>query len=366
MAEIEPVLYAALDAAGAVLMRHYGAVDRVDEKGALDLVTQADRESEAAIKALLRGHFPDHAIVAEESGAEGEGRVRWVVDPLDGTTNFAHSFPVFAVSIAVECDGRTVAAGVENPFSRERFLAFEGRGATLNGRRIRPSTEGALARALVASGFPYDRRERIDHYLAYWKAFLCRCHGVVRLGSAALDLCSVACGRLDAFWEEGLKPWDTAAGALIVAEAGGRVSGYGGGPYRPGDPSVLASNGLVHDACVALLAEVAAGEGRLTPRAGARAPPERAPRSRAAAAACAGRRRRRRAACVPRTRPRRGRRRARCGSRSARSPAPARPPRCRPRARRRSAPRAGSAASRRPRAGAAPPPPRRRTRRPAP
>ena len=259
MAEIEHVLYAALDAAGAVLMCHYGAVERFDEKSAIDLVTQADRESEAAIKALIRGHFPDHAIVAEESGAEGAGRVRWVVDPLDGTTNFAHSFPVFAVSIAVECDGRTVAAGVENPFARERFVAFEGRGATLNGRRIRPSAAPALERSLVASGFPYDRRERADHYLAHWKAFLGRCHGVLRLGSAALALCSVACGRLDAFWEERLQPWDTAAGALIVAEAGGRVSTYAGGPFRPGDPTVLASNGLVHDECVALLGEIAAG-----------------------------------------------------------------------------------------------------------
>jgi myo-inositol-1(or 4)-monophosphatase len=240
-------------------MCHYGAVDRVDEKGALDLVTQADRESEAAIKAIVRAHFPDHAIMAEESGAEGQGSVRWIIDPLDGTTNFAHSFPVFSVSIAIEHDGRTVAAGVENPYSRERFLAFEGLGATLNGRRIRPSTEASLERSLVASGFPYDRRERIDHYLAYWKAFLGRCHGVLRLGSAALDLCSVACGRLEAFWEERLKAWDTAAGALIVAEAGGRVSSYEGGVFRPGDPNVLASNGLVHDECVALLAEVAAG-----------------------------------------------------------------------------------------------------------
>ncbi len=257
MAEIESVLEAALDAAGAVLMCHYGAVDRIDEKGAIDLVTQADRESEAAVKALIRAHFPDHAIVAEESGAEGEGRFRWVIDPLDGTTNFAHSFPVFAVSIALECDGRAVAAGVENPFSRERFLAFEGQGATLNGRRIRPSGQGDLGRSLVASGFPYDRRERADHYLAYWKAFLDRCHGVLRLGSAALDLCSVACGRLDAFFEERLQPWDTAAGALIVAEAGGRVSAYDAGPFAPGGPNVLASNGLVHDACVGLLAEVA-------------------------------------------------------------------------------------------------------------
>ncbi|HEU4533495.1 MAG TPA: inositol monophosphatase family protein [Polyangiaceae bacterium] len=260
MAEIEAVLKATLDAAGAVLMRHYGAVDRVDEKGAIDLVTQADRESEAAVKALIREHFPDHAIVAEESGAEGAGSVRWIIDPLDGTTNFAHSFPVFAVSIAVEVDGRAVAAGVENPFARERFLAFAGRGATLNGRGIRPSAAGSLARSLVASGFPYDRRERPDHYLAYWKAFLNQCHGVLRLGSAALDLCSVACGRLDAFWEERLQPWDTAAGALIVAEAGGRVTSYEGGSFRPGGPSVLASNGLVHDECVALLGEVARAE----------------------------------------------------------------------------------------------------------
>ncbi|MCU0682066.1 MAG: inositol monophosphatase [Polyangiaceae bacterium] len=262
MSEIEAVLRAALDTAGAVLMRHYGAVDRVDEKGAIDLVTQADRESEAAIKALIREHFPDHAIVAEESGAEGAGRVRWVVDPLDGTTNFAHSFPVFSVSIAVEVDGRAVAAGVLNPFAKERFLAFEGQGATLNGRRIRPSIARPLARSLVASGFPYDRRERADHYLAYWKAFLDRCHGVLRLGSAALDLCSVACGRLDAFWEERLQAWDTAAGAFIVTEAGGRVSTYEGGRFVPGGPNVLASNGLVHDECVALLGEVAAAERR--------------------------------------------------------------------------------------------------------
>lgn len=257
--ELMEVLNRALDEGGAALMKHYGALERVEEKdSSINLVTAADREAEERIKAVIRAAFPSHEILAEESGADVSGKesgIRWIVDPLDGTTNFAHSFPLFAVSIAVEQDGEIVAAGVENPFYRERFLAGKGSGATLNGQPIHVSGAKSVSQSLMVTGFPYDRRERPDHYLAAWKEFLLRAHGVLRLGSAALDLCFVAAGRLDGFWEEKLNPWDTAAGWLILEEAGGRVTSHAGEPYSPYGPTILASNGAIHAECVQILSE---------------------------------------------------------------------------------------------------------------
>jgi myo-inositol-1(or 4)-monophosphatase len=256
MSELMDVIESALDAAGPILMRHYGALERIEKKGSIDLVTVADRESEAAIKQIVGARFPSHEVLAEESGAEYAGKeagYRWVIDPLDGTTNFAHSFPVFSISIAVEHQGQVVAAGVENPYYRERFLAERGSGACLNRQPIRVSSTSALSESLLVSGFPYDRRQNIDRYLAFWREFTMRVHGILRLGSAAMDLCSVACGRLDGFWEEKLHPWDTAAGWLIVEEAGGRVTDFRGGSFSPYGKEILATNTRIHDECLEVL-----------------------------------------------------------------------------------------------------------------
>lgn len=255
--ELMNVLNQALDEAAAVLMKHYGALEQVEEKtSSINLVTVADRESEERIKAVITSAFPSHEILAEESGADYSGKesgYRWIIDPLDGTTNFAHSFPLFSISIAVEHGGDIVAAGVDCPFYQERFLAEKGRGATLNGRPIHVSKASSLSQSLMVTGFPYDRRERPDHYLAAWKKFLLEAHGVLRLGSAALDLCFVATGRLDGFWEEKLSPWDMAAGWLIVEEAGGCVTDHAGGPFSPYGASLLATNGAIHKECVQML-----------------------------------------------------------------------------------------------------------------
>lgn len=262
--ELMTVINRALDEAGAVLMKHYGTLERIEKKNSsINLVTVADREGEERIKAVIAEAFPFHEILAEESGADYTGKLsgwRWIVDPLDGTTNFAHSFPLFSISIAVEHAGEVVAAGVDCPFYRERFLAQKGEGATLNGRPIRVSRTASVSESLLVTGFPYDRRERVDHYLAAWRHVLMRAHGILRLGSAALDLCFVAAGRIDGFWEEKLSPWDMAAGWLILEEAGGRVTDHAGGPFSPYGQSILATNGAIHDECVRLLADAWRGE----------------------------------------------------------------------------------------------------------
>lgn len=263
MKDIITVLETALDAAGDILMHHYGSLERVENKSEVDLVTVADRESEARIKQIIRDAFPDHGILAEESGEDYSGRrqdYRWIVDPLDGTTNFAHSFPLFSVSIGVECAGTLVAGGVLSPFYREKFLAERKCGATLNGRQIHVSKAHNLSNSLLVSGFPYDRRERMDYYLQYWKDLMQHVHGILRLGSAALDLCAVAAGRLDGFWEEKLHAWDTAAGTLIVEEAGGQVTDFKGAPYSPCDKQILATNGLIHSECLQVILPLTGGD----------------------------------------------------------------------------------------------------------
>jgi myo-inositol-1(or 4)-monophosphatase len=223
-------------------------------KGAVDLVTDADRDAEALVIEALRRAFPDHGIVAEESTPQpGASSYRWYVDPLDGTTNFAHRYPYFAVSLALLRDSEIVLGVVYDPLRDELFLAERDRGATLNGAPIHVSDTRVLDRALLATGFPYDRREHPGFYLGFSERFLARSQDIRRSGSAALDLCYVGCGRLDGFWEWKLHPWDTAAGSLIVREGGGTVSDFRGAAHRLGGEQTLASNGHVHAEMVDVL-----------------------------------------------------------------------------------------------------------------
>jgi myo-inositol-1(or 4)-monophosphatase len=250
-------LATALAEAGKLLLRHYGKIDHFDRKSDIDLVTIADREVEELVKRIITEAHPDHEILGEESGlsSAGNGKIRWLVDPVDGTTNFAHAMPIFCTSIAVEQDGEIVLAGVFNPVANELFQAEKGSGATLNGEPLRVSTIDALSNSLVIGGFPYDRRERATHYLKAWELLMGRAQGLLRLGSAALDLCYVAAGRAEAYWEESLYPWDTAAGFLILEEAGGRVTNFAGDRFNPYMKQVLGTNGSVHEDVMEILAE---------------------------------------------------------------------------------------------------------------
>lgn len=231
----------------------------MERKSAVDLVTEIDRAAEDIVVRGLAAAFPDHDIVAEESSprpADGSRRC-WYVDPLDGTTNFVHGLPHCAVSLAMaEPDGTVAAAVVFDPFKDEMFTATRGGGAMLNDEPIVVSRAAALDEALFVTGFPYDRRQHAKFYLAYFEAFMRRCRDVRRFGSASLDLCYVAMGRFDGFWEWRLKPWDTAAGWLIVEEAGGRVTDFDGRGYDPWLPRILATNTRVHDESLAVLADL--------------------------------------------------------------------------------------------------------------
>jgi myo-inositol-1(or 4)-monophosphatase len=242
------VAWEAADAAGELIRENWQRPKTIDYKGAIDLVTSVDRETERKIVDVIRGHFPDHSILAEEeTDVEGEdNEYRWIIDPLDGTTNFAHGYPQVAISIALEREGQIILGLVYDPLRRECFRAVKGQGATLNEDPIRTSAVDELDKALLATGFPYDRRGKADFYLAFFKAFLTRCQGIRRSGSAALDLCYVACGRIDGFWELKLKPWDIAAGALIVTEAGGSLSDFAGREFSIWGNETLAANNLIH------------------------------------------------------------------------------------------------------------------------
>jgi myo-inositol-1(or 4)-monophosphatase len=241
-------------AAGAVLRAHHGRAADVRHKGAVDLVTAADREAEAAVIDRLRRANPTHRIVAEESGEHaGDAEFVWYVDPLDGTTNFVHAFPHFAVSIALMARGELVVGVVHDPLRGETFRARRGAGAFLGDRPIRVSTTAVLEQALVATGFPYDREAFVRRDLPAFARALRHVQGVRRAGAASLDLAYVACGRLDAYWESTLKPWDTAAGSLLVSEAGGLVTTYDGRRPALAYDDIVASNGAVHEALRAIV-----------------------------------------------------------------------------------------------------------------
>ena len=251
--------------AGRVLAERFGRALKISNKGDIDLVTEADVAAERVILERIKSHFPRHAILAEESGAtmgrggEGSGGVdegraewKWIVDPLDGTTNYAHGYPCFCVSIALERAGEIVLGVIYDPTREETFAAERGEGSTLNSRSIRVSEVEDLNRAMLCTGFPYDVRER-DQFARNFHNFIMHAQAVRRDGSAALDLAYVAAGRFDGFWEEGLRPWDVAAGVVIIEEAGGRVSHYDGAPFDVYTPPIMASNGLIHEAMMRVL-----------------------------------------------------------------------------------------------------------------
>jgi len=234
--------------AGKILIEEFSRPMEIRYKGnEVDLVTQADKRSEQLIVSRLAKYFPSHAIVAEEgTSKESTSEFRWQVDPLDGTTNFAHGYPCFCVSIALAQRDTLLAAVVFNPFYNELYTAARGQGATFNGKEISVSRNATLSTSLLCTGFPVRNRKATPN-LRYYGEFTQRSHGVRRDGSAALDLACVAAGRFDGFWEFGLNTWDTAAGVLLVEEAGGKVSDFEGKPYQLGGPVILATNALIHE-----------------------------------------------------------------------------------------------------------------------
>jgi myo-inositol-1(or 4)-monophosphatase len=255
MYENEGVIAArAARSAGEILKEKFGKVQNIVKKGEIDLVTEADLAAEEVILEILRNHFPKDHILSEEAGTrDGSSGRTWIVDPLDGTTNFAHGFPLFGVSIALEVNKEIVLGIVYNSFMGEFFEAQKGQGAFLNGNPIHVSNAGKLSDALLSTGFPYDIRERSNRIFRRFQTMVISSQGVRRGGSAAVDLCYVAAGRLDAHWEENLKPWDTAAGAVIVLEAGGTLTTCEGLPFTPYLKSMVACTPMIHGEMVEAL-----------------------------------------------------------------------------------------------------------------
>jgi myo-inositol-1(or 4)-monophosphatase len=236
--------------AGDVMMQRFGTEVRIDMKGAIDLVTEVDVAIEREFREGIAGRFPDHTVLGEEMGgadAAPEGPC-WVFDPIDGTTNFAHGLPIFCSSLALEIDGVAQVAAVYDPSRRELFTAERGGGARLNGQPMHVSAQATLLESVLVTGFPYDVHARVSEIVGLFAEFVGRARAVRRLGSAAIDLCYVAAGRLDGFWERDLNAWDIAGGALLVEEAGGRITNFHGEPFRSRGRDVVASNGRVHQA----------------------------------------------------------------------------------------------------------------------
>lgn len=260
------VLKKALLAGGGVLTRYFGLVN-YKLKGRANLLTEADLRSQREIVSVIKKAFPDHGILAEEGALSRtltpvpERKARgplWIIDPLDGTTNYAHTFPAAAVSIGFISGGRTMAGGVFDPFRKEIFLAGRGRGSFLNGRRIKVSRVPKLSRALLVTGFPYDRAEKADFYCSIFSRFMLIAHDIRRMGAASLDLAWLAAGRTDGYWEFGLKPWDVAAGSLLVEEAGGKVGDFSGHTWKETEDygrQILATNGKIHSEMLKIIGE---------------------------------------------------------------------------------------------------------------
>jgi myo-inositol-1(or 4)-monophosphatase len=240
--------------AGAILRENLAGPRQVTYKGEINLVTEIDRLSEQTVVSVLLEAFPHHGILAEEDARiENSSGYLWIIDPLDGTTNYAHGYPSFSVSIGLEQAGEIVLGVVYDPMRDELFAAQRGKGATLNGRRIGVSRCELLIRSLLATGFPYDRATSPQNNLDHFNALIMVSQEIRRSGSASLDLCAVAAGRLDGYWELKLQPWDVAAGSLIVREAGGKVSDLSGTRFSIRDPQIVASNGAIHDQMLAIL-----------------------------------------------------------------------------------------------------------------
>ena len=252
--------------AGEVQMRHLGGDLQIDKKGPIDLVTRVDLEVERMCRDTIAERFPDHGVLAEEFENNHTGRRhRWVFDPVDGTVNYAHGLPIFCSCLALEVDGRPEVAAVFDPTRRELFTAERGVGAWLNGVPLHVSGAGVVLDALLCTGFPYDVHETVDEVVALFAAFVARARAVRRLGSAALDLCYVAAGRLDGFWEQRLHPWDFSAASLVVEESGGLVSRFDGTSFNTQCGQIVASNGRIHEEMIAVIAgspPPAAGQGR--------------------------------------------------------------------------------------------------------
>jgi myo-inositol-1(or 4)-monophosphatase len=258
--ELEAAMSAAGEA-GGVLREGFGWQHSIKYKGEVDIVTEVDEQAERVIREILLGAFPSYGMLAEEGGRlSGEEDARWIVDPLDGTTNYAHGLPIFAVSIALERAGEVVLGVVHDPIREETYVAELGRGAALNGEPIKVSDTDELIQALIATGFPYDR-EKMPEALELFGRFVALTRGVRRLGSTALDLCYVAFGRLDGYYERGIWPWDIAAGSLILEEAGGKVTDYLGGKLDLEGREIVASNGALHPAMTKLMEEDGQREG---------------------------------------------------------------------------------------------------------
>ncbi len=255
--------------AGALLREFYEKGVAAEYKGDVDLVTEADRASEALVSRRLREEFPEHGIFGEEGTRQGlDSEFRWYIDPLDGTTNFAHGFPVFAVvlgcerrpaGLAADQDGEIVVGVTYDPLRDEMFSAARGAGATLNGRPIQVSKTRTLQESLIATGFPSHKRHRSPN-VHFYQEFTLRSHGVRRAGAAALDLAYVACGRLEGFWEIKLNPWDVSSGVLLIEEAGGRITHFDGGKFTLDSREVFATNGKIHGEMQALFADMFAGK----------------------------------------------------------------------------------------------------------
>ena len=242
--------------AGLILKNEYGKTQSITYKGAINLVTEMDHRAEAAVIEILEKEFPSHSILTEESnGREGSSSYRWILDPLDGTTNYAHGYPFFCVSLALEKDGQIIWGIIYDPLREELFAAEAGRGATVNGRALQVSATRLMHQSFLCTGFPYDMRESTEDNLRYFSRFAKIVQAIRRDGSAALDLCYVAMGRFDGFWEMKLNPWDVAAGGLIVTEAGGRGTDFNGNPFTINGQEILATNGLIHEDMLSVLSK---------------------------------------------------------------------------------------------------------------
>ncbi|MCK4739219.1 MAG: inositol monophosphatase [Deltaproteobacteria bacterium] len=245
--EVEKLAESLARRAGKLLKDNFAGVRSVEFKGAVDIVTEMDKKAEELIVGGILEKFPDHGILAEEGGEViGSAPFRWIIDPLDGTTNYSHGYPVFCVSIGVEKNGEIICGVVFDPMQDEFFSASLGGGAFLNGKKISVSSTESLDTALLATGFPYDIRTNKDNNIDCFARFALKSQALRRAGAAALDLANTAAGRFDGFWELRLKPWDVAAGVLIVREAGGSVTGLSGAEFEIGDGNIVASNGLIH------------------------------------------------------------------------------------------------------------------------